>query len=48
MSKRISSTSQERDKLVLRLLRNEATAYELAREHSISEPTLHQWRIATK
>ena len=44
MAKRISLTPQERGELVLRLLRNEATASELAREHSISEPTLYQWR----
>ena len=46
MSKCISLSSQERGELVLRLLRNEATASELAREHSISEPTLHQWRTS--
>ena len=46
MSKRISLTPQERGELVLRLLYNYATAFELARAHSISEPTLHQWRTA--
>ena len=46
MAKRISMTEQERGELVLRLLRNEVTAGELACEHSISEPTLYQWRNA--
>ena len=46
MKKRISLTSEERGELVLRLLRKEATASELAREASISEPTLYQWRDA--
>ena len=44
MSKRIALTSEQRGELVLRLLRNEATASELAREASISEPTLYLWR----
>ena len=44
MSKRVALTSAARGELVLRLLRREATAAELAREASISEPTLYQWR----
>ena len=41
MWKCIALTSEQRGELVLRLLRNEATASELAREASISEPTLY-------
>ncbi|MXZ55868.1 MAG: helix-turn-helix domain-containing protein [Gammaproteobacteria bacterium] len=44
MSKRIVLSATERGELVLRLLRKEATAGELAREAGISEPTLYQWR----
>ena len=46
MPKRISLTPQQRGELVLRLLRKEATASELAREQSISENTLYKWRAA--
>jgi len=46
MSKRIVLSATERGELVLRLLRKEATAGELAREAGISEPTLYQWRDA--
>ena len=46
MSKRIQMSAEERGELVLRLLRKEATAVELAQEASISEPTLYQWRDA--
>ena len=46
MSKRIVLSATERRELVLRLLRKEATAGELAREAGISEPTLYQWRDA--
>ena len=45
MSKRVALTAEERGELVLRLLRKEATASDLAREASISEPALHQWRV---
>lgn len=44
MSKRIVLSATERGELVLRLLRKEATAGQLAREAGISEPTLYQWR----
>ena len=43
---KIALNTEERGELVLRLLRHEATASELAREASISEPTLYQWRDA--
>lgn len=46
MSKRIVLSATERGELVLRLLRREATAGQLAREAGISEPTLYQWRDA--
>ena len=46
MSKRIVMTATERGELVLRLLRKEATAVQLAREAGISEPSLYQWREA--
>ena len=44
--KRIVLSATERGELVLRLLRKEATAGELAREAEISEPTLYLWRDA--
>ena len=40
MSKRIVMTATELGELVLRLLRKEATAGQLAREAGISEPSL--------
>ena len=46
MSKRIVMTATERGELVLKLLRKEATAVQLAREAGISEPTSYQWREA--
>ena len=46
MSKRIVLSAAERGELVLRLLRKEATAGQLAREAGISEPTLYQRRDA--
>ena len=46
MSKRILLSAAERGELVLRLLRKEATAGQLAREAGISVPTLYQWRDA--
>ena len=46
MSKRILMSAAERGELVLKLLRKEATAVQLARETGISEPTLYQWRDA--
>ena len=46
MSKRILMTATERGELVLRLLRKEATAVQLAHEAGISEPALYQWRDA--
>ena len=46
MSKRIVMSATARGELVLRLLRKEATAGQLAREAGISEPTLYQWREA--
>lgn len=42
--KRIKLSSSERSELILRLLREEATAGQLAREVGISEATLYQWR----
>lgn len=44
MSKRIVLSATERGELVLRLLREEATAEQLAREVGISETILNQWR----
>ena len=46
MPKRVALTAEQRGELVLRLLRKEAKASDLAREASISEPTLYQWRDA--
>ena len=46
MSKRMVLSATERGELVLRLLRKEATAGELAREAGSSEPTWYQWRDA--
>ena len=46
MSKRIQMSAEERGELVLRLLRKQATAVELAQEASISEPTLYQRKDA--
>ena len=44
MPKRVELTAEQRGELVLRLLRKEAKASDLAREASIPESTLHQWR----
>ena len=46
MSKRIVLSATEQGELVLRLLRKEATARQLAREAGISERKLYQWRDA--
>lgn len=46
MSKRITMSATERGELVLRLLRKEAKAVQLARDAGISEPTLYQWHDA--
>ena len=42
MSKRIVMMAMERGELVLRLLRKETTAVQLAHEMGIYEPTLYQ------
>ena len=44
MPKQIELTKEERGELVLRLIREEATAANLAREASVSEQTIYQWR----
>lgn len=46
MARRIGLTTEQRGELVLRLLRKEATAGELAREVPASEATVYQWRDA--
>ena len=44
MPKQIPLNQQERGELVLRLLRREKTARELALEAGISDQVLHRWR----
>ena len=44
MPKRIKMSGQARWELILRLVRKEGTAAELACEASISEATLYKWR----
>lgn len=46
MARQIPLNARQRGELALRLLLKEATAGELAREASVSEPTLYQWRDA--
>ena len=42
--RQINSSAKQRQEVVLRLLRGEAKAGELAREYTISEPTVYKWR----
>lgn len=44
MSKRIELTPKERGELVLKLISQEATAKQLAREAGVSMATLYRWR----
>lgn len=44
MAKRIELSAEERGNVVLRMLRKDSKASDLARELSISEPTLYKWR----
>lgn len=46
MSKQVTMKAEERAELVLRLLRREEPAAQLARRAGISEQTLYRWRDA--